>query len=140
MHYRMNGRLDDMRMNLGSNFLANTGGLMGLCLGFSGLSAVEVIYFCTIRLWFKRKRLRHRGKRIAMKFVRALKSIGGRLSSRSTSAGVVGKEITLQKHTIPILTTAQSLSQHDMISNLMWYRTGKPVTETQQLSRNSKLC
>jgi amiloride-sensitive sodium channel len=30
---------------------ANTGGLLGLFLGFSFLSAVEAIYFITIRLW-----------------------------------------------------------------------------------------
>ena len=30
-------------------FLANIGGLMGLCLGFSLLSVVELIYFFTLR-------------------------------------------------------------------------------------------
>lgn len=30
---------------------ANTGGLLGLFMGFSFLSAVEVIYFISLRLW-----------------------------------------------------------------------------------------
>lgn len=29
---------------------------MGLCLGFSGLSLIEVIYFVTLRAWWKSKR------------------------------------------------------------------------------------
>lgn len=31
---------------------------MGLCMGFSGLSLIEVIYYFTIRVYFKRKRKR----------------------------------------------------------------------------------
>ncbi|XP_035702813.1 pickpocket protein 28-like [Folsomia candida] len=38
-----------------TDLIANTGGLMGLCLGFSGLSLVEVIYFYTLRAWFRSK-------------------------------------------------------------------------------------
>lgn len=36
---------------------ANTGGLLGLFLGFSFLSAVEALYFLTLRLWcsFRRR-------------------------------------------------------------------------------------
>lgn len=30
---------------------ANTGGLLGLFMGFSFLSAIEVIYFISLRLW-----------------------------------------------------------------------------------------
>ena len=37
-------------------FLSNVGGIMGLCLGFSVLSAVEVIYF--ILSWLT-KRMKH---------------------------------------------------------------------------------
>lgn len=33
-------------------FLANSGGLLGLFMGFSFMSAVEVIYFLTLRVWF----------------------------------------------------------------------------------------
>ncbi|XP_069692716.1 pickpocket protein 28-like [Periplaneta americana] len=35
-----------------TEFLSNTGGLLGLFLGFSFLSAVEVFYFISMRLWF----------------------------------------------------------------------------------------
>ncbi|PNF17623.1 hypothetical protein B7P43_G07373 [Cryptotermes secundus] len=34
-----------------SEFLSSTGGLLGLFIGFSFLSAVEVLYFATVRLW-----------------------------------------------------------------------------------------
>ncbi|XP_063360609.1 pickpocket protein 28-like, partial [Cydia amplana] len=34
-----------------TDFLANCGGLLGLFLGFSFLSFVEIFYFCTLRLW-----------------------------------------------------------------------------------------
>ncbi|PSN50939.1 hypothetical protein C0J52_08126 [Blattella germanica] len=34
-----------------TEFLSNTGGLLGLFLGFSFLSAVEVAYFISLRLW-----------------------------------------------------------------------------------------
>ncbi|XP_050440957.1 pickpocket protein 28-like isoform X2 [Adelges cooleyi] len=34
-----------------TEFLSNTGGLLGLFMGFSFLSAVEIIYFITLRLW-----------------------------------------------------------------------------------------
>jgi hypothetical protein len=30
---------------------ASTGGLLGLFIGFSFISAVEVLYFATVRLW-----------------------------------------------------------------------------------------
>ncbi|CAL8093922.1 unnamed protein product [Orchesella dallaii] len=39
-----------------TDLFANTGGLMGLCLGFSGLSLMEVIYFLTLRAWWKSRR------------------------------------------------------------------------------------
>ena len=32
------------------NFISQVGGLMGLCLGFSFLSAIELIYWFTFRL------------------------------------------------------------------------------------------
>ncbi|KAH0557954.1 hypothetical protein KQX54_013233 [Cotesia glomerata] len=32
-------------------FLSNTGGLLGLFMGFSFLSVVEIFYFITLRLW-----------------------------------------------------------------------------------------
>ncbi|XP_068083963.1 pickpocket protein 28 [Anabrus simplex] len=35
-----------------SDFLANCGGLLGLCIGFSILSLVEVVYFFTLRIFF----------------------------------------------------------------------------------------
>ena len=33
--------------------LAQTGGIMGLCLGFSGLSLIEFMYYFTIRAWLQ---------------------------------------------------------------------------------------
>ena len=35
-----------------TDFLANIGGLMGLCLGISAMSVLEFIYFFTARLFF----------------------------------------------------------------------------------------
>lgn len=34
-----------------SEFLSSTGGLLGLFIGFSFISAVEILYFGTVRLW-----------------------------------------------------------------------------------------
>lgn len=84
---------------------------MGLCLGFSGLSAIEILYFCTFRLWFRRKRIRHNAKRIARKFIVTLKRLSGNLTPI-----VAEREIRLQKHNIPVL----GLNQKDIISTLMW--------------------
>ncbi|ODN01494.1 Pickpocket protein 28 [Orchesella cincta] len=42
-----------------TDLIANTGGLLGLCMGFSMLSLVEVIYLCTIRHWCRRKHSKH---------------------------------------------------------------------------------
>ncbi|XP_052753508.1 pickpocket protein 28-like [Galleria mellonella] len=39
-----------------TDFLANCGGLLGLFLGFSVLSLIEIIYFCTLRLGFTLKK------------------------------------------------------------------------------------
>jgi hypothetical protein len=36
---------------------------MGLCLGFSGLSVIEVIYFLTLRAWYRTKNNRQAFKR-----------------------------------------------------------------------------
>jgi amiloride-sensitive sodium channel len=33
------------------DLVASTGGLLGLFIGFSFLSAVEILYFATVRLW-----------------------------------------------------------------------------------------
>jgi len=41
---------------------ANTGGLLGLCMGFSMLSLVEVIYLCTVRHWCRRKHSKYTTK------------------------------------------------------------------------------
>jgi Amiloride-sensitive sodium channel len=42
------------------DFLANCGGLLGLCLGMSVLSLLEIVYFCFIRFWFDRRKLKSR--------------------------------------------------------------------------------
>lgn len=34
-----------------TDFLANCGGLLGLFLGFSIVSLIEIVYFITLRLW-----------------------------------------------------------------------------------------
>lgn len=41
--------------NTMSNFLASFGGLLGLFMGFSVLSMVEMVYFFTLRLFYKIK-------------------------------------------------------------------------------------
>lgn len=50
-------------------FAASTGGLLGLCLGFSGLSLMEVLYFLTLRLWCRRRRKRQIVTKIANKLL-----------------------------------------------------------------------
>ncbi|CAG7729802.1 unnamed protein product, partial [Allacma fusca] len=40
-----------------TDLFANFGGLMGLCLGFSGLSLIEILYFLTIRACCRRRML-----------------------------------------------------------------------------------
>lgn len=40
------------------DLIANFGGLMGLCLGFSGLSLIELFYFLTLRAWCRIRRLK----------------------------------------------------------------------------------
>jgi Amiloride-sensitive sodium channel len=42
------------------DFLATCGGLQGLCLGMSVLSLLEIVYFCFIRFWFDRRKLKSR--------------------------------------------------------------------------------
>lgn len=38
-----------------TDFVANCGGLLGLFMGVSILSIVEIVYFCTIRLLYRLK-------------------------------------------------------------------------------------
>ncbi|KAI5635502.1 amiloride-sensitive sodium channel domain-containing protein [Phthorimaea operculella] len=40
-----------------TEFLSNTGGLLGLCMGFSMMSLIELLYYCTLRAFCK---ARHR--------------------------------------------------------------------------------
>ncbi len=40
----------DPRMTV-FDFISQVGGLLGLCIGFSITSAVEILYWCTVRLW-----------------------------------------------------------------------------------------
>lgn len=46
---RYTGLLLDMLIRI--DLAASTGGLLGLFIGFSFLSAVEILYFATVRLW-----------------------------------------------------------------------------------------
>lgn len=41
-----------------TDFLANCGGLLGLFMGVSILSLVEVAYFFTVRVWYRMKKFR----------------------------------------------------------------------------------
>jgi acid-sensing ion channel, other len=41
-----------------TDFLANCGGLLGLFMGVSFMSILEIIYFCTLRLWCNIRRQR----------------------------------------------------------------------------------
>lgn len=38
---------------------ASTGGLLGLCMGFSFLSLVEIVYFVTLKLWCRMYKNKH---------------------------------------------------------------------------------
>ncbi|XP_043526705.1 pickpocket protein 28-like [Frieseomelitta varia] len=42
-----------------TEFLSSTGGLLGLFMGFSFLSLVEIVYFVTLRLWCRVYKSRH---------------------------------------------------------------------------------
>ena len=50
-----------------TDFISNIGGLLGLCMGFSLLTAIEVVYWFLVRwgiLRLKRKAERKRGTRV----------------------------------------------------------------------------
>lgn len=53
-----------------TDFLANCGGLLGLFMGVSLLSIVEIIYFCTLRFCcsIRRKRIVKKNHRIDNRF------------------------------------------------------------------------
>lgn len=53
---------------------ANTGGILGLCLGFSVLSLLEIVYFITLRLYCQTRR----GKMIGHKVTRATQQLWGK--------------------------------------------------------------
>ncbi|XP_061941386.1 pickpocket protein 28-like [Apis cerana] len=42
-----------------TEFLSSTGGLLGLCMGFSFLSLVEIVYFATLKLWCRMYKNKH---------------------------------------------------------------------------------
>jgi acid-sensing ion channel, other len=52
--------LSQQRNELHGNidFLANCGGLLGLCLGMSVLSLLEIVYFGLIHFWFNRRKIK----------------------------------------------------------------------------------
>jgi Amiloride-sensitive sodium channel len=60
IYFSKNQFLTKQRRELHGNidFLANCGGLLGLCLGMSVLSLLEIVYFCFIRFWFDRRKLK----------------------------------------------------------------------------------
>lgn len=55
-----------------TDFLANCGGLLGLFMGVSILSLVEVLYFFTIRVWFHVKKLKEERSR-KVQFIELIK-------------------------------------------------------------------
>lgn len=44
------------------DFFGNCGGLLGLFMGFSFLSVIEMVYYCTLRLYWNLKKGRNRKK------------------------------------------------------------------------------
>jgi len=54
-------------------YLASTGGLLGLCLGVSVLSAIEAIYYCTLRLFWKLRYRERTVQTMVKKFTEILK-------------------------------------------------------------------
>ena len=47
-------------------FSAACGGIIGLCVGFSLLSGVELIYFFTLRMWVDHRRAQSKKKKVAV--------------------------------------------------------------------------
>jgi Amiloride-sensitive sodium channel len=62
IYFSKNQFLSRQRNELHGNidFLANCGGLLGLCLGMSVLSLLEIVYFALIHFWFNRRNIRAR--------------------------------------------------------------------------------
>lgn len=58
-----------------SEFLANLGGLLGLFLGFSGLSVIEILYFMSIRPYCQFLRLSNARRELMKKLTRKLEEI-----------------------------------------------------------------
>lgn len=46
-----------------TDFLANCGGLLGLFMGVSILSLAEIVYFCTLRVWYMVKKAKENRER-----------------------------------------------------------------------------
>jgi Amiloride-sensitive sodium channel len=83
------------------DFLANCGGILGLCLGVSVISILEILFFCTIRLCRKIQegsRTNHSTTIIvdeiecrrdkSRRVVKTLKELVGSYSSRTTIQGI----------------------------------------------------
>jgi hypothetical protein len=91
-----------------TDLIASTGGLLGLCLGFSILSGVEAIYYCTIRAFCKFCGRRHNKKNelLVTKFINVIK--------RKAGSGNI-KTITLNSNAIPIYShnSVPSISVND---------------------------
>lgn len=90
--------------------LANTGGLLGLCLGFSGLSVMEVVYFLTLRLLCRRRRKRHTVKELTGKVVGLWRKAKGRKRNRSDwdiDRNVNQQEWNAVRHSGSYLTDAE---------------------------------
>jgi len=88
---------------------ADTGGLLGLCLGFSVISGVEFIYFMTMRAYWHTVRRRAAGKRIANKFMGTLEF--GKTKNQDTNANkCIEPNNTSVKHRILHKNRADSVS------------------------------
>ena len=51
--------------NKSYGFPAACGGIIGLCMGFSLLSGVELIYFFTLRMWVDHRRIQRQKNQVA---------------------------------------------------------------------------
>ncbi|OXA61991.1 Pickpocket protein 28 [Folsomia candida] len=58
------------------DLVSNTGGLLGLCMGFSVLSVMEIIYFFTLRLYCQTRSGRNLGHRVTRMANRMWRKVG----------------------------------------------------------------
>jgi len=101
---------------------------MGLCLGFSGLSAMEVLYFLTLRAWCRTRRRKSIGARVAQRFrdawtkIKGIQTYGtsspnqGRVSVNTVESlgntddiGFSERRIPLHVNPLPMVSSSESV-------------------------------